>query len=418
MLPERDRDRDLDPVLRQVLRTSSAVASSACPDAETMAAWQARALPASEIAAFERHAADCARCRAMLAAFVRADLGAPVAGASDAAVDAVPFWRRWRLNWVVPVAASATAFALYVATPSPTDDRVVAEESVARQTSDAARSNEVVAPLEKRREAEADAAVSSGPLAERRGRESETRDPAGAPAPSALSASTADGRPDARDRRAQVDADTTTDLKAAATARQVPAESSSPPSPSSAAGFAPVPAAPEPTAPARAVDASSPPAPSAGAASLADAPSLDRVPGAVRRERSADLNEQVSGARSGSAARMVPLSGSPAGLRFRIDGERLERSASGDTWSVVSLPAGVSATEITSGTSVGQAIWMVGRGGLVLRTPDGDRFTRVPSPASGDLASVTAEDARTATVVSSDGRRYTTTDGGVRWTAR
>lgn len=393
---------DFDLALRQVLRTSSGMAPSACPDAETLAASQARALPATEVAAFERHAADCARCRAMLAAFVRADLGTPVTGANEGAVDVVPFWRRWHLNWLVPAAATAAALALYVATPIPSDEGKIAEESTAAQAPDALRSNEVAVPLEKGR------AASAAPREE----------------------TAVETRADARDRRAQAEADTVSDQTAVAASTQTPVE---PPSSASASPFAPVPAAPSVTtsaAPASALPPpqglpagaaaaeASPPAPSAGAANLADAPFVERPPGALRRTRSANLNEQAVGARGGSGTRIVPLSGSSAGVQFRIDGERLERSGSGDTWSVEPLPAGVSATEITSGTSAGQTIWMVGRSGLVLRAPNGGRFARVSIPVSLDLLTVTAEDARTATVVASDGRRYTTIDGGARWTVR
>jgi hypothetical protein len=287
-------------------------------------------------------------------------------------------------------------------------------------------------PLEKRREAEADAVLPSGP-AERRASASAARDALGVAAPSTPAEALTDNRADSRDRRAQADADATRDrqidatLNQAETAKQAAEE---PPSPAATSAFSPVPAARQDRAPAAAAsappaapatvgaaEALPPPAPAAGAA-FADAPSLEQSARAQRRERSAELNEQVGGARRGSVARMVPWSGAPAGQRFRIDGERLERSGSGDTWSVVPLPSGVSATAIAGGTSAGQAIWLVGRGGLVLRAPEGGQFARVSSPTPVDLLSITAEDARNATVVASDGRRFTTNDGGARWTTR
>lgn len=415
-------DRDIEPMLKHMLRTSSSVAVSACPDAETLAAWNERTLPAVEMAAFERHAADCARCRAMLAAFVRADPSAPAAETGATGLDAVPFWRRWRLNWLVPLAATATALAVYVATPSPSDDRRVTEELLADRTSGVTRSNEVAVPLEKERESvERDA------------------DTAGKAAPAALAEEAArnvETRADARDRRVQAEADTAPDQKAQAVqkaetavsaARTAPAAPRDPsPSfaPEPAAPAMPMPAAPRaasappPSVGAAAAEAVSPSAPQDGAASLVDARSANRAPDALRRERSAQSNEQaVSGGRR-DAARSLPLSGSPNGLRFRVSGERLERGASGDTWSTVTLPGGVSGSDITSGTVAGRTIWMVGRGGLVLRSPEDGAFVRVPSPSSADLRAVTAEDERTATVVASDGRRYSTTDGGARWTAR
>jgi hypothetical protein len=60
--------------------------------------------------------------------------------------------------------------------------------------------------------------------------------------------------------------------------------------------------------------------------------------------------------------------------------------------------------------------WVVGRAGTVLLTTDGRRFQRLPFPASADLVSVRATDARSATVVGTDGRTFTTADGGATWT--
>jgi photosystem II stability/assembly factor-like uncharacterized protein len=58
---------------------------------------------------------------------------------------------------------------------------------------------------------------------------------------------------------------------------------------------------------------------------------------------------------------------------------------------------------------------VVGRAGTVLLTTDGRRFRRIPFPASADLVSVRATDARSATVVGTDGRTFTTADGGATW---
>ena len=83
---------------------------AACIDAETLAAWAEGGLPASEAAAVEMHLADCERCTAMLATFVRTTPEAP-------AVESL--WRRWHLRWLVPVATAATVAALWVLVPRP-----------------------------------------------------------------------------------------------------------------------------------------------------------------------------------------------------------------------------------------------------------------------------------------------------------
>lgn len=84
-----------------------------CLEAETLAAWHEGTLSAVEVEAVDRHLADCDRCQALLAAFVRADVAAavPATPASES------LWRRWRLGWLVPVATAATITALWVALP-------------------------------------------------------------------------------------------------------------------------------------------------------------------------------------------------------------------------------------------------------------------------------------------------------------
>jgi photosystem II stability/assembly factor-like uncharacterized protein len=59
--------------------------------------------------------------------------------------------------------------------------------------------------------------------------------------------------------------------------------------------------------------------------------------------------------------------------------------------------------------------WLVGRSGAVLVTTDGTRFSRVSAPAPADFVSVSATDARNATVATADGRRFRTTDQGATW---
>ena len=130
-MPERDRDRSVDHVLRRVLSDSSSVsAESSCVDGETLAAWTSGSLHTEQAAAVESHVAGCARCQAMMAVFVRTE---PIVPEPES------MWRRWRLGWLVPLATAATAAALWIAlpgtatVPSPADSarRSVALESQA-----------------------------------------------------------------------------------------------------------------------------------------------------------------------------------------------------------------------------------------------------------------------------------------------
>lgn len=80
-----------------------------CLDAETLAAWADDRLTAAQREAAEAHAADCARCQAVVAAMVRAEPPAePVAA----------WWRRGSvLGWMVPLTAAAAAAIWFVASP-------------------------------------------------------------------------------------------------------------------------------------------------------------------------------------------------------------------------------------------------------------------------------------------------------------
>jgi hypothetical protein len=59
--------------------------------------------------------------------------------------------------------------------------------------------------------------------------------------------------------------------------------------------------------------------------------------------------------------------------------------------------------------------WVVGRGGTVLRTMDGEQWQAIASPTDADLVRVAASDELSATVFASDGRQFTTHDGGLSW---
>jgi hypothetical protein len=109
-----DRDESVDRMLRQTLRRPLPfdAAPGACVDGETVAAWAEGVLPSSDAALVETHLSQCARCQVLLATFVRT-APAPMAAES--------LWQRWRLQWLVPIAAAATVVAIWIAVP--TDQR-------------------------------------------------------------------------------------------------------------------------------------------------------------------------------------------------------------------------------------------------------------------------------------------------------
>src|SRR5262245_2888098 len=121
-------DRNQDKWLQRIMgaKASSDPVSGACLDPDTVAAWADGALSTKEIAAAELHASACARCQSLIAAMVRT---APVAVHMPVA------WTTGRLvKWLAPLAAAATAVAIWIAVP----DRPVTEtqRAMVRQEAD------------------------------------------------------------------------------------------------------------------------------------------------------------------------------------------------------------------------------------------------------------------------------------------
>jgi hypothetical protein len=86
------------------MRRAGGPRSSACLEAETLAAWSEGTLPASETVAIERHVADCARCQALVAVFAK----------TEHVTAAAPPQRAWSLRWFLPLAAGTAAVATLI----------------------------------------------------------------------------------------------------------------------------------------------------------------------------------------------------------------------------------------------------------------------------------------------------------------
>src|SRR5262245_8175707 len=93
-----------DRLLRDALRsTGPAETPAVCVDAEALAEWAEGTWSGAARAAFESHAADCARCQALMAAMVRTE-PPPIEPAS---------WRA-RFSWLMPLAAATAAVVIVV----------------------------------------------------------------------------------------------------------------------------------------------------------------------------------------------------------------------------------------------------------------------------------------------------------------
>ena len=95
-------------------------------------------------------------------------------------------------------------------------------------------------------------------------------------------------------------------------------------------------------------------------------------------------------------------------------GARVERTVDGGArWEA--QPTGTT-TELDAGAAPSRSIcWMIGRGGVVLLSTDGQSWRRLPFPEATDLSGVRATDARAAEVTTADGRTFKTTDAGATW---
>jgi hypothetical protein len=105
-----ERGASIDRLLPDVLKARAADAGGLeCHDAETLAAWVDDALDARERADAEAHAANCARCQAMLAAMVKT---APAAVAATSSPKARALW------WIAAFTPVAAALAVWFAVPT------------------------------------------------------------------------------------------------------------------------------------------------------------------------------------------------------------------------------------------------------------------------------------------------------------
>ncbi|MBV8135761.1 MAG: hypothetical protein JO121_09045 [Deltaproteobacteria bacterium] len=91
----------------------------------------------------------------------------------------------------------------------------------------------------------------------------------------------------------------------------------------------------------------------------------------------------------------------------------IARSSDGTHWRP--LNSGTTSDLFAGAAPSAEICWVVGRGGTVLRTVDGEQWQAIASPTDADLVSVAASDELSATVSASDGRQFTTHDGGHSW---
>lgn len=416
---DQKRDADMDRLLRAALKPASQPGAATCPDPGVLAAFVEGGLTASEQAAVDAHIIECGRCQESLA-ILSQDLPAQ---------EAVPVpppesgWFTWvtrpRLRWLVPVSAAATVAVVFFATrPLIAPEGEVTGTEVAKMAQ--APVPPAVAPegeVDSLRAKPAEAAAKNE-FAAAPGRRQAAQSPAVEPsaatgAPRTLADVQEPAAERARDKRAAEPAAEMIAARMASEEKRAQA-----PAP---AAVPPVPAPP----PARA--GAAPPPPAGGQAAVAQQAAV--VPAqedAVRNEAAGkDRVAGVAGApvAGGPPAKLVRSVATgqvtvrePGGtVLWRLGaGGLVSRSGDGGaSWQ--SQASGVTADLLAGSAPSPTVCWVVGAFGTVLLTTDGQQWQRRPFPEPVDLAAVTARDARSATVITRDGRRFETLDAGATW---
>ncbi len=379
------RDQSIDRLLRRLEPGADLPVTDACVDAETLAAWTDGSLSGDTLDRVEHHAAGCARCQAMLASIART---APETAAR-------PWWRMPRVKWLVPIAAAATAVALWVSV-----DRQQKAAVAPVTTLQTSRASEPVAPPAALADAQ-EPLAGPGQNARVAGeKDARARSKAEAPADlraerKSLSEPAAQGAVGRQTIDALGPSLQTRSRNAASVASPAAATSApvAPPAATLVVPNAPPPPAKEPSVP---------------------RPLADTV--TATPESSAKVMRMAG--RAGEAAAFTTgvevMSPEPA-FRWRLSGpDTIQRSIDGGvTWKPQVAPAGIVLTAAASPAR--DVCWIVGRGGAVVLSTDGTTWQLRPFLEAVNLTAVRALDAKTATVTTSDGRQFSTADGGATW---
>ena len=426
-------DQQIDRALTSALRRAKGPAAADvdvrdCVDAERLAAWSAGALSEDDAAGVERHLATCARCQDVAAVF--AETAEPVAAAALPATVQAPVSRILR-RWMAPLAAAA-AVVVWLAWP-PASPPAEPADTMARVQAPPPRDETPTSPsLVPDPTVVPPAPVSAHAVPASQGGTAATK-----PSYSARGAAAADQMKAVERSERLPQNERSAEPKPTPPQLAQPSTLAPPPAaPTTAPVTVPAPTAPPVLPPAATAPVMAapppPPAPTAPPPTAARefrapamAESLD--PRAVVAQFSSATPPGVAGRAvagagrgggGGGANRQVMADATPVTAvvphwRVLASGTAERLTDGGVTWSAVLIdpPA-----HITSGAAPTSAIcWLIGRGGVVLVSTNGQPFVRVAPPTAADLASIRATNALDATVTTTDGRSFRTTDGGATW---
>lgn len=476
-MPADDREKQFERALARHLRDASP--DSACPDAETLAAYHERTLSLEEMARWKAHIAECTRCqkslalveqsedvraedwerqnasvpvedvvlpRSMRAASANAHQDEEILKAAPMEEGAVPIRKttaRPKLRWIVPVGALAAGVIVWIGVREMRTQRSHQMDAVQ------VAQNRQAPPQTPRAENEImDQLKREEPTPQKLDEELRSQKAAAAPPspspvvpqPMGPAASSSAAPADAFEAAApkQKDLGGSNAMGKIATPKPVP-----PPS-AYVAGSRNTEAPPPPSISARAPAAvASGVAGGAVGGAIANRPTEDKKEAPVRSmnqtvEMTAAAPQVETNATSVSAppSRELAMNGRevanlallPAAdrryivapgekLAWRVgDAGKIERSTDrGKTWKL--QKSGLTA-DLTAGSATSDKVcWVVGKGGTVLLTTDGGKhWKQSSSPSSEDLGGIHATDALHASIWDVPNRRsYETTDGGETW---
>jgi len=359
-------------LLRETLRGRMTPDPAAgCLDSEALAAWAEGTLDARARDAVERHAADCARCQALLAAMTRTE---PQPSPSR-------WWRPSTFGWLAPLAAAAAAILIWINLPSSSIDRAVDTTRVAKSVA-LPRDATLPAPAAPPPIVTAPERIAVAPADRRRGGAAGGRvAPRTAPVPPRVADEAIDAISQMKDAP---------QASPLAGAKGAPAETRD-----RVTGL---------PAPAGAV---------AGGLPRRDE-TLTSASKVQPSEKSGFAGITADSLMRRALVAVDVVSPDP-GMRWRLlpagqVGRSIDR---GVTWQTQSTGAPIT---LTAGAAPAPTVcWLVGPGGVVVLTTDGVTWQRLAFPDASDLIAVRATDAANATVTTADGRTFRTTDGGKSW---
>ena len=426
------RDAVLARLLAEALDSKAAgdAQSAACPDAEVLAAYAEHGLSGQEASRWEGHLADCGRCQKIIAGVVVSSENLEDAGIREtgslapASVLRKPMRqpaapgisRRPRVwHWWAPGIGLAAAVVLWFALhpgvrPEPASPRAAASAGTSQGS---AQGNTAASSAKPEETQMAQANVPPPPAGISGAKLRDSEEPRANTPADALKKSPKQGSLQ-NERQTPMSPAASEVARAEASIETKEKDSGAP-------------SARETDTKTQTTDALAE-TPTAGTAAAAP-PTAESVPEAGSRQVLAPQLDRSARFSSSNQVRALAKAASPpivftspdrsAFWRLGPAGLIENSSDQGKTWQ--QQTSGVTADLLAGAAPSPKIAWAVGKGGVILRTEDGEHWQRVMPPtmaqnvAPPDWIAVDARDELHATVASRDLHRYATADGGRSW---